>query len=221
MRTDNGGRRADSTITISDYSLPDAGLMHFSNGRAACLVWRPLFTAVVIGRGSKVREELCTGNILADRVPVMQRPSGGCAVVLTPEMIVVSMAVREEKQLLSSEYFRRFNEIVISALCEQRVPGLAHRGISDIAIGPKKIAGTALYRNRERVFYHAVVNESGATDLMERYLLLPPRTPDYRAGRSHSEFVTSLKAEGVVLDFNVFSLSIERAFMNEVESLPQ
>jgi hypothetical protein len=34
-------------------------------------------------------------------------------------------------------------------------------------------------------------------DLIDRYLLYPPREPDYRSGRSHRRFMGSLKALGL------------------------
>jgi lipoate-protein ligase A len=46
------------------------------------------------------------------------------------------------------------------------------------------------------LIYQAVLNVSEDPILFEKYLRHPRREPDYRSGRSHSEFVTSLKAEG-------------------------
>lgn len=49
---------------------------------------------------------------------------------------------------------------------------------------------------RNRLVYNAVLNVAEDPKLFERYLHHPKREPNYRAGRSHSESVTSLRAEG-------------------------
>ncbi len=196
-----GGNRNGGRIEILAYDLPDASLLERVEGVAGrCAVFVPERTLVVIGRGSHVELELNASAIAADGVPVLRRGTGGCAVVLTPEMVAVSFAVYAKEQGRSADYFHDFNAIIIRALESLGVTGLAHAGTSDIALQGRKIAGTALYRNRELVFYHAILNLAGTTELMERYLRRPPRMPDYRAGRSHAEFVTSLAAEGFAID---------------------
>lgn len=185
---------------IREYDLPDAALLNDSKAAAQMMAFIPERTFVVIGKGSDPELELHATEIRADNVPVLRRGTGGCAVVLTPEMLAVSFALRHSPQLKSSEYFQLFNAVIIRGLQKQGITGLEHAGISDIALNGKKIAGTAIYRNRDVVFYHAVVNINGGTELMERYLKHPPRTPTYRADRKHSDFVTSLKKSGYDLD---------------------
>ena len=46
------------------------------------------------------------------------------------------------------------------------------------------------------MLYHAVLNRAESTDTIERYLKHPLREPDYRHGRNHGDFVTSLAAMG-------------------------
>ena len=212
-RGDQGGS------LVLPYELPDARLLLPADELSRCHVWQPPRVCVVIGRGSQLESEVRCDSVTADEVPVYQRPSGGCAVVLTPDMFVASFVVRTMEQLSSKEYFTRFTHILIRALELLGVRELSFRGISDIAIGDRKLAGTALYRNRERVFYHAVINAAGATDLMERYLLHPPRTPDYRRHRPHSEFVTSLADHGASVSLAQFAAAVQREFSAELTSL--
>jgi lipoate---protein ligase len=198
---------------ILPYDLPDAELLERVDGVAGrCVVFVPVRTVVVIGKGSNPELELNAGAIAADGVPVLRRGTGGCAVVLTPQMVVISFAVYSQEQHRSSEYFRIFNGLIIRSLQTLRVPGLLHEGTSDIALDGRKIAGTAIYRNREMVFYHAILNLAGTTELMERYLKRPPRMPDYRAGRSHAEFVTSLAAQGYIIDIPTLQRRVEAEF---------
>ena len=183
-------------MTIQDYNLVDNDLLTADDSAGRFLLWVPARTCVVIGSGSKSELELNSETIDMDSVPVYKRRTGGCSVVLSPEMWCLSCALYGRKQIQSKDYFVLFNKAVCDAFARAGVPGLAHRGISDIALGEKKIAGTAIYRNRDLVFYHAVLNVAGDIDLISRYLLQPPREPDYRGGRSHREFVTSLSEAG-------------------------
>ena len=59
------------------------------------------------------------------------------------------------------------------------------------------------------LIYHAVLNVSEDPGLFEKYLRHPGREPGYRTGRSHSEFVTSLKAEGYDLKPGVLIPALE------------
>ena len=209
----------NSDLRIAPYDLPDAELTKPSSEAARSCVFVPARTMVVIGKGSDPALELCQENIIADGVPVLRRGSGGCAVVLTSDMLAVSFAIQHQPQRRSSEYFRLFNAVIIRALQRNGVRGLAHAGTSDIALNGRKLAGTAIYRNRDLVFYHAIIVLAGRAGLMERYLKHPPRVPAYRAGRSHEEFVTSLAEAGFAVPLPRFQQDIEQEFRSTVTSL--
>jgi lipoate-protein ligase A len=201
-------------LSIQPYDLPDAGLLEPSAGRGRSLIFVPPRILVVIGKGSAEQMELNAENILADDVPVVRRATGGCAVVLTPDMLAVSLAVYGEKQDKSSVYFAQFSDLLITALQHQQISGLTMAGISDIALDGRKIVGSSIYRNRQLVFYHAILNVAGDTSLMERYLAHPPRMPDYRRERRHRDFVTSLRAEGFAFDRNQFESEMKTSFQS-------
>ncbi|NUO19278.1 hypothetical protein HUU59_07535 [bacterium] len=206
-------------MEIKDYSLVDHDLLAPDDSAGRFLLWVPGQTCVVIGSGSKSELELNAEAILADGVQVYKRKTGGCSVVLSPEMWCLSCALYGRKQIQSKDYFVLFNKAVCDAFARIGVNGLAHRGISDIALGEKKIAGTAIYRNRDLVFYHAVLNIAGDVDLISRYLLQPPREPDYRGGRSHREFVTSLGEAGFAPKREEFDKEFRSEFDRIVELL--
>ena len=202
----------NAAFAISNYDLPDAAFTDSAGRGNECLVWQPPRTMVVIGKGSAPALEVYLNNAEQDHIPVLRRATGGCAVVLSPEMLVASFVVRTEDQLPSKEYFKSFLQIIIRALEAQDVQGLSHKGISDIALGERKIAGTAIYRNRQLVFFHAILNVGGSTDPMERYLKHPQRTPDYREERPHRKFVTSLREHGYALDSAAFERDVRSEF---------
>ena len=185
-------------ITILPYNLPDINVLHGQpDGRF--FVWQPDRTYLVLGRSndaSALKEEA----VAADGVTVMKRPSGGETVLLTPKMLVLATLMPVREGMKPRDYFMAANDRIIRALERQGVRGLSTRGISDISIGDKKILGSAVYRYPRSVFYHAVLNVAEDVALIVRYIRHPKREPDYRRGRTHGDFVTSLTAAGFTVD---------------------
>lgn len=202
----------DDSSSGLPYNLPDADLLAKPGDSGRSCVFVPDRVLVVIGKGSDPSLELHEETIRLDGVPVLRRSTGGCAVVLAPNMLVASLVLCATEQANSSDYFRAFNGVTIRSLESLGISDLVHAGISDIARKGRKIAGSAIYRNRRLVFYHAVINLAGGTSLMERYLKHPPRTPEYRANRTHEEFVTSLAAEGFVIEAEDLRRKVETEF---------
>jgi len=181
-------------IEIKKYNLPDFSI--YESDINTFRIWHPEETYVVLGTSNKPEDALNERNIIDDNIEVYKRPSGGQSVVLTPNTLVIAVLKIETEIKAPKIFFQEINSIIISALEEFGVKNLFHKGISDIAIGEKKILGSSMYRNKEKNFYHAVLNISESTDTFERYLKHPVKEPDYRKGRPHKDFVTSLKNEG-------------------------
>ena len=205
-------------IEISEkYDLPDLRLYRSGSLSQTVIVWRPEKLMVVIGKGSDPSDELITDAISVDHVPVIRRDTGGCAVVLSADMAVVSFSLRNDPNKKNPEYFRLFNDLIIEALKKQSIRGLGFNGISDITLNGLKVAGSAIYRRRESVLYHVVLNLSGSTEQMERYLKIPSRQPDYRRNRSHKDFVTSFADQGVEVDLDRFENDLKTSFLLNIQ----
>jgi lipoate-protein ligase A len=185
---------------LENYNLPDSELLRSGNSFGGYMVWVPERLMVVIGKGSDPELELIPDSISEDNVPVIRRDTGGCGVVLSPEMVVVSFLLKNDKDKKQGEYFRLFDKMIISAFRKLGVENIEMAGSSDIALNGLKVAGSSIYRNKDIVFFHAIINLNGGVEAMERYLKIPPREPDYRQGRSHKDFVTSFKAQGYEID---------------------
>lgn len=199
------------TVTLREYDFPDRRLLTV-NTVADHLVWQPQETSVILGVSNKPEEALHLDRIQRDQIPVFKRPSGGEAVVLSSRTLVIASVLYPVGLPGVKKNFRLFNDRVIRALESLGVGDLRHSGISDIAIGDRKILGSALYHSRRRLFYHAVLNVSESTEIISRYLRHPQREPDYRQGRDHSAFITSLAAEGYRLSNIDIKLALDREF---------
>ena len=70
---------------------------------------------------------------------------------------------------------------------------MRQRGISDLALGDRKVGGSAIYREKGLLYYSTTLLIEPDVEGMERWLAHPPREPEYRAGRGHGEFVARVK----------------------------
>ncbi len=151
---------------------------------------------------------------MADHVPVYKRPSGGESVVLSPGMVVFSLKMKFTKQMSTASTFAAINKSLIYNLGSLNIKELNSKGISDLSIGVKKIAGSSMYLLKDSLFYHAVLNINEDISIFSKYLQHPKREPDYRLGRSHEEFVTSLWKEGYNLSYDDVKEKINLALNN-------
>jgi lipoate-protein ligase A len=187
-------------IEVRDYDLSDHKLLEYDEN--SVLVWIPENTFIVLGASNNPETSVIEENVIVDNIIVYKRKSGGQAVVLTPKVIVISKLFVNSENLQPKTVFKEVNSIIISVLENMGVENLSQEGISDIAISGKKILGSSIYRNKDKLLYHAVINHSEPVSTFERYLKHPQKEPDYRKGRRHGEFVTSLQKEGYILSSN-------------------
>ncbi|HEB31716.1 MAG TPA: hypothetical protein ENI15_12705 [Spirochaetes bacterium] len=155
---------------------------------------------VVLGRSRKKENDVNIRNCEEDGVPVLRRAGGGGTVLLSKGMIVISIAGKTAFPFYLREHMNAINEIIIKALKRSGIEDLAVKGISDITIGNKKILGSSLYKKRDLVLYQGSLLFDPDMGLIDRYLKHPDKEPDYRRGRPHKNFLTSLLKEGYNID---------------------
>jgi len=173
------------------------------SGRAVSRIYEPKETCAVLGAGGNPRTDLYLDRLEADGIPVRWRRGGGGTVVLTPGQAVLACVTTVDSPFRNKEYASQINSWFIEALGALGVSGVEPRGISDLAIREKKVLGTSIYRTRLVLFYQASLLVSNDISLFTRYLAMPARVPEYRAGRTHEDFCTTLAREG-------YSLSVSR-----------
>jgi lipoate---protein ligase len=169
-------------------------------GGAHYRLWEPASPLVVLGRSSHPEEEVLCQACRQDGIPVLKRSGGGKSVLLSPGMLIISLALETIHFRGHLYYAKEINRIIEKTLTFCGVRNISFKGISDLALGDRKILGCCLYltRVKERwiVFYQASLLCHADLRLMTRYLEHPPWEPDYRKGRPHEEFLTTLWAQG-------------------------
>lgn len=158
-------------------------------------LWEPTGIECVLGAGTPATDvdlALCA----ASDVPVYRRKGGGGAVVLSPGCLIVTAAYDGKRKSFATQWIDPIAQAIARALHSVGLEDACVRGLGDVALGAKKILGSSLYANREVALYQGSILVDSDLDLIPLYLPHPSKEPDYRKGRSHLEFVTSLARAG-------------------------
>ena len=188
-------------IEVHKYNFKDFSIFNSEKDNDYYL-WHPEDRFIVLGRANKPETSLNIDEVKNDNIAVYKRPSGGETVILTPNTLVISVKVKIDDVINTHKHFKIINNKITNALSGLGVKNLFMKGISDISIGNKKILGSSIYKRKEVLFYHAVLNIGESVDVISKYLKHPLKEPDYRKGRNHKEFITSLVAEGYKISVN-------------------
>jgi lipoate---protein ligase len=167
---------------------------------------------VVHGPSCRAENEIDVARCREESVAIVARRGGGGTVVLSPGMVVVVVVGSRPAGDIRA-VFRYVQDAVMSCLSKSLPQSIERAGISDLAVGGKKVAGSSLYLPRRPPLfcYQASIMVTSDTSLIQRYLHHPPREPDYRNGRSHDEFCTTLRDKGCELSpADVHSILQER-----------
>ena len=164
--------------------------------RALLRLWWGDAPAVVVGSAEKPEQVADLDACRRLGVPVLQRRSGGGTVLQTADVLNYSLTAPGAKLLDVHLVFTLGARLLIGALAEL---GLAAemRGTSDVVVGDRKISGNAQARRWGGLLLHGTLLCDLDLALVEACLRHPPREPAYRQGRSHRDFLTTLRAEGV------------------------
>ena len=176
-----------------DAALFDA--LEASGGHETLRFWESPQAAVVVGRFGRVEQDVDARACRDDGVPVVRRVSGGGAVVVGAGCLnyalVLSLETRPELFDVARSY-----EVILGWLVEALgVPGLCVAGASDLAIGGRKVGGSAQRRGRRALLHHGTLLYGFDASAMGRYLRHPVRQPVYRADRPHGAFVMNAPVE--------------------------
>ncbi len=132
---------------------------------------------------------------------IARRASGGGTVVHEPGWnlnfsLFVSLKTKPELFPVASSY-QTFLGLISSALNRQGLSSKC-KGKSDLAMESeesdwKKISGNAQFRKKDCIVQHGtLILDPRLISLVAELLPHPPEEPEYRKGRSHESFVTSL-----------------------------
>jgi len=187
-----------SCSALGALALEEAVLESLDSGERspAWITWTSAAPAAVLGTARAAGTDLRLEALRADGVKVLRRRSGGGTVILGAVSPVVTLLDAVGGDI--RECYDRFCEVLIAALGRLGVEA-AFEPAADLAVAGRKISGLAQRRKRRGALVTAsVLLESLAVE-SEKYLVEPVAAdaPEYRKGRGHAGFMTSLRELGV------------------------
>jgi lipoate---protein ligase len=170
-------------------------------------VWESPRPMVVVGRSTRVQQEVFLETCRERSIPVLRRSSGGAAIVAGPGClmyaVVLSYALRPDLKDIG-----RAHTFVLQRLATTLQPLVAAIGsvsfeeTSDLVFEergttsqPRKFSGNSLRAKRSHLLYHGTLLYNSDLTLINSCLRMPPRQPNYRERRPHLDFVKNLPVD--------------------------
>ncbi|MBX3234587.1 MAG: lipoate--protein ligase family protein [Nitrospiraceae bacterium] len=178
---------------IENLALDEALLEELDEqgGEPILRFWESERPFVVLGASCRIHDDVHVKACADDGVPLLRRASGGGTVLQGPGCLSYALLLPLDWHPDLAD-IRRTNAFILEKMAEvlrRWEPGVTFQGISDLAIGGRKISGNAQHRKRRAMLFHGTILHGMTADLIARYLKVPVRQPDYRAQRPHEGFV--------------------------------
>lgn len=171
---------------------------------------------VVLSSSNKPDTEVLTQNCKKNNVPILRRKGGGGTVVLGDGCLILTFAFYAKDVFGNNKYFNMINQLWINALKDIGCPELSQNGISDICYLDKKVAGTSIFRKKHLLVYQGSLLVNPKMKLISELLAHPSKEPNYRQGRSHEEFLSSLQQLGCHYSTEELASHCQQYFVNNV-----
>ncbi len=174
---------------IYDQLLLEESLLRSDEGNW-CLINEGSPKAIVMGISGKKEELIHCERAEQEGIPVIKRFSGGGTVIVDENTLFITFIC--QKQLHS---FPAYPEPIMKWIEEIYKQAFSHPEFclreNDFVFGERKCGGNAQYIKKERWLHHTSFLWDYLPENMQ-YLLHPKKTPPYRAGRSHEEFLCKM-----------------------------
>ncbi len=190
-------------------------------------VWSFDRPTVVLGRSSKVDQEVDRGFCRDNGIPILRRCSGGASVVGGPGCLMYSVVMSFQKwphlQKIDAAHDHVMAQVLHAA--RDQVPETELQGICDLTWQNRKCSGNSLRVTRRHVLYHGTILHDADLQLLARCLTGAPRQPDYRGGRPHGDFVTNVPidpdafTEQLISRFGVSGIAQASDWIHRIDQL--
>ncbi len=160
--------------------------------------WESAQLFIVLGRTSKVEEDIYIERAYRDHIPVFRRSSGGGTVIQGPGCLNYSFVLAKEHHPSIMDIRKSYQYIlnkVIIAMASLGVQSI-FQPISDLVLqeGQRKFSGNAQRRGKRFILHHGTILYHFDITKMEGYLKVPKDFPVYRKNRLHQQFVKNIPA---------------------------
>lgn len=163
-----------------------------ADGRNWCLIHQNPSEAIVMGISGHPEQVINIHRMQQKPVPLIRRFSGGGTVFIDENCIMATFICNQTDMDVPCfpqpvfQWSERFYRPIFQGLDF----GLRE---NDYVIGSKKFGGNAQYMTKNRWLHHTSFLWDYNPDKMA-YLKMPPKYPQYRQQRSHTEFLCTMNA---------------------------
>lgn len=180
-------------------------------------IWEFDQPTVVLGRSSRVDQEVDRDFCRQRGISIQRRCSGGATILGGPGCLMYSVVLgfAANPGLQKIDQAHRYVMDRVLAAVQRQVPSAMQQGICDLTIRPsqhstlqadsesmappRKFSGNSLRMARRHLLYHGTVLYDFDLNLLASCLDFAPRQPDYRDSRSHDSFVTNVNLDPELL----------------------
>jgi lipoate-protein ligase A len=159
--------------------------------------WEAERSFIVLGKTSKLEEDVNIDAARKDDIEIVRRISGGGTVLQGPGSLNYSFVFSYERNSLFKD-IRKSYEIILNKICNSLKKlniEATFEPTSDIAFCSRKFSGNAQSRRRKYMLHHGTILYGFALEIIENYLKMPKDQPLYRKGRSHRDFLININAD--------------------------
>ena len=167
------------------------------HGEETLLFWEPRETFVVAGYANKVGTEVNVPACHAHGIPIFRRCSGGGTVLQGAGCLNYSLILRMTadgplRSITAANQFimERYGASIQSVLPESRISVCGH---TDLTVDGRKFSGNSQRRKKNFLLFHGTFLLDFDLPCVGKFLRMPSLQPDYRASRSHDDFLVNLK----------------------------
>jgi lipoate-protein ligase A len=186
----------DCTLeSVADNLALDEALLlsaEAGHGPEVLRVWEWPAPAVVLGAGCVLADDVDEAACARDGVPILRRSSGGGTVLLGSGCLLYSLVLALDQSPELAQIGPSYRFLLGRVVRALGLADLRTAGISDLALGRRKVSGNAQQRKRTHLLHHGTLLYAYDVTRVGRYLRLPSRRPEYRQDRAHEDFLSNL-----------------------------
>jgi lipoate-protein ligase A len=179
-----------------DEALLDA--LEENGGEEILRFWESLETFVVVGRANKIATEVNVAACQKRGIPIFRRCSGGGTVLQGAGCLSYALVLRivENSPLANissaNQFIMKRNRAAIESAIHNLQSAISVRGHTDLALDGLKFSGNSQRRKKNFLLFHGTFLLNFDLALVGEFLRMPSFQPDYRAHRSHDDFLVNL-----------------------------
>lgn len=190
-------------------ALDEAALLAAERGQIGetARVWEFDRHVAVLGRSSRIADEIDEEYCRRRDIPIFRRCSGGASIIAGPGClmysVVISLDRSPELRKIDAAHQHVMSRVLGAVQCQE--PAAELQGICDLTWRNRKCSGNSLRIVKRHLLYHGTILYRFDLDLLAACLKHAPRQPDYREGRDHDAFVTNLAIDPRRLERDLLS----------------